>query len=62
MVIYISYNSSKTNLKYFPLTVINRKMVNAGLLIFRAVAEPRNLGKTAKFGRNLFKYMSVQHI
>ena len=46
-----------------------------GLLIFRAVAEPRNSGKsaksreihkntknTAKFGRNLIKYMSVQHI
>ena len=45
----------------------------AGLLIFRAVAEPRNSGKsaksgeihkntqnTAKFGRNLIKYMSVQ--
>ena len=43
------------------------------LLIFRAVAEPRNSGKsaksreihkntqnTAKFGRNLIKYMSVQ--
>ena len=46
-----------------------------GLLIFRAVVEPRNSGKsgksseikkntknTAKFGRNLIKYMSVQHI
>ena len=62
MVIFISYNSSKTNLKYFPLTVINKKMVNAGLLIFHAVAEPRNSGKTAKFGRSLIKYMSVQHI
>ena len=47
----------------------------SGLLIFRVVAEPRNCGKsaksreihkntknTAKFGRNLIKYMSVQHI
>ena len=46
-----------------------------GLLIFCAVAEPRNSGisaksreihknkkNTAKFGRNLIKYMSVQHI
>ena len=43
-----------------------------GLLIFRAVAELRKSGKyseihknmknTAKFGRNLIKYMSVQHI
>ena len=46
-----------------------------GLLIFRAVAEPWNSGisaksckihkntkNTAKFGRNLIKYMSVQHI
>ena len=46
---------------------------DAGLPIFRAVAEPRNSGKsaksreihkntqnTAKFGRNLIKYMSVQ--
>ena len=45
----------------------------SGLLMFRAVAEPRNSGKsaksreihkstqnTAKFGRNLIKYMSVQ--
>ena len=47
----------------------------SGLLIFRAVVEPQNSGKsaksreihknmknTAKFGRNLVKYMSVQHI
>ena len=48
----------------------------SGLLIFfHSVAEPRNSGKsaksrkihkntknTAKFGRNLIKYMSVQHI
>ena len=36
-----------------------------GLLIFRAVAEPRNSGKSgnpANFGRNLIKDMSVQHI
>ena len=46
-----------------------------GLLIFRAVAEPwnsgisaksckihKNMKNTAKFGRNLIKYMSVQHI
>ena len=46
-----------------------------GLLIFRAVAEPRNSGisaksreihknikNTTKFGRNLIEYMSVQHI
>ena len=46
----------------------------SGLLIFRTVTEPRNSGKsmksreihkntqnTAKFGRNLIKYMSVQH-
>ena len=49
-------------------------VLKAGLLIFRAVAEPRNSGKSAKsreihkdtkntatFGRNLIKYMSVQH-
>ena len=30
-----------------------------GLLIFRSVVKPRN---PAKFGRNLIKYMSVQHI
>jgi len=48
--------------------------LHAGLLIFRAVAEPRNSGKStksrkihkytqnaAKFGKNLIKYMSVQH-
>ena len=47
----------------------------SGLLIFHAVAEPRNSGKsgksreihknvknTAKFGRNLIRYMSVQLI
>ena len=47
----------------------------SGLLIFCAVAEPRNSGKstkscevhkniknTVKFVRNLIKYMSVQHI
>ena len=47
----------------------------AGLLIFRAVAEPRNSSKSAKFreihkntrnpaksARNLTKYMSAQHI
>ena len=46
---------------------------STGLLIFRAVTEPRNSGKstksheihkntqnTVKFGRNLIKYMSVQ--
>ena len=46
-----------------------------GILIFRVVAEPRNSGKSAKsceihndtqnaakFGKNLIKYMSVQHI
>ena len=46
-----------------------------GLRIFRVVAEPRNSGKSAnsykihknlqnttKFGENLIKYMSVQHI
>ena len=50
-------------------------VVQTGLLIFHAVAELRNSGKspksheihkntqnTAKFGRNLIKYMSVQHI
>ena len=36
--------------------------IETGLLIFRAVAEPQNSGKSAKFGRNLIKYMSVQHI
>ena len=49
------------------------QLLVSGLLIFRAVAEPRNSGKsaksgeihkntqnTAKFGRNLIKYMSVQ--
>ena len=51
------------------------RIVNAGLLIFRAVGEPQNSGKSAKsreihkntkntvkFGRNLIKYMSVQYI
>ena len=46
-----------------------------GLLIFQVVVELRNSGKSAKFreihkntknmvkfGRNLIKYMSVQHI
>ena len=49
--------------------------ISPGLLIFRAVAEPRNsgfsaksrvihknTGNTAKFARNPTKYMSVQHI
>ena len=46
----------------------SRKMRNdlyprrAVLLKFRAVAEPRNSGKSANFGRNLNKDMSVQHI
>ena len=31
-------------------------------MIFCAVAEPRNSGKSAKFARNLIKYMSIQHI
>ena len=51
------------------------KTTITGLLIFRAVTELRNSGKsaksceihkntknTAKFGRNLIKYMLVQHI
>ena len=50
-----------------------RRVDYSGLLIFHAVAEPRNSGKptksrkihknmqnTAKFSRNLIKYMSVQ--
>ena len=53
----------------------NTKPIVTGLLIFRAVVEPRNSGKsgksreihkntqnTVKFGRNLIKYMSVKHI
>ena len=32
------------------------------VLIFRAVAGPRNSQKHAKFARNLIKYMSIQHI
>ena len=32
------------------------------VLIFRAVAGPRNSPKHAKFARNLIKYMSIQHI
>ena len=37
----------------------------SGLLNFRVVAEPqihKNMQNTAKFGRNLIKYRSVQHI
>ena len=56
-------------------TSLERKSVIAstGLLIFRAVAEPRNSGKSSKshkihkntqnaikFGRNRIKYMSVK--
>ena len=49
--------------------------LETGLLIFRAVADPRisskseksreihkNTGNPAKFARNLTKYMSAQHI
>ena len=54
---------------------LERKILMTGILIFRVVAEPRNSGKSvksceihnntqnaAKFGKNLIKYMSVQHI
>ena len=54
--------------------VVHFAFLIVGHLIFRVVAEPRNSGKsakspeihkstknTAKFGRNLIKYMSVQH-
>ena len=57
------------------ITISKFSKLIAGLLIFRTVAEPRNSGKSwksreihkntknaAKFGRNLIKYMSVQHI
>ena len=56
------------------ITVKVNYLYMTGLLIFHVVAEPRNSGKsaksceihknmqnTAKFGRNLIKYMSVQH-
>ena len=55
------------------VATVELKVVISELLIFRAVAEPRNSDKsakscevhkntqnTAKFGRNLMKYMSVQ--
>ena len=65
--IFLMYSPGlKLTIKFLSLT---------GLLIFRAVAEPWNSGisaksckihkntkNTAKFGRNLIKYMSVQHI
>ena len=44
MVIFICYNSSKRNLKYFPLTVINREMVDENhsyFLIMVSVGELR---------------------
>ena len=61
---------------HFKVTITYFFIINeTGLLIFRVVAEPRNLGKSAKsreihkdtknaskFSRNLIKYMSVQHI
>ena len=53
----------------------NLSVVHLGLLIFHVVAEQRNSSKstksheihkntknTVKFGRNLIKYMSVEHI
>ena len=55
------------------VATVELKVVISGLLIFRAVVELRNSGKsttfceihknmqnTAKFVRNLIKYMSVQ--
>ena len=54
---------------------LERKILMTGILIFHVVAEPQNSGKSAKsceihnntqnaakFGKNLIKYMSVQHI
>ena len=53
---------------------LTHPIFNTGLLIFRAVAEPRNSGKSAKSREihkkhekhreigNLIKNMSVQHI
>ena len=38
------------------------KVPETGLLIFRAVAEPRISTKSAKLARNLTKYMSAQYI
>ena len=54
---------------------VNTQLIVSGLLIFSAVAEPRNSGKSAKsheihknmqnaakFARNFIKYMPIQHI
>ena len=79
--VYISWMEIETSgpaLYYFhfKVTITYFFIINeTGLLIFRVVAEPRNLGKsaksreihkdtknTSKFSRNLIKYMSVQHI
>ena len=64
---FLCYSNIKTT-KMIPSTSTKK----TGLLMFRAVTEPRNSGKsmksreihkdmqnTAKFGRNLIKYMSV---
>ena len=71
MIIFENCNSVYTSLKW----IMNYDINQSELLIFRAVVEPRNSAKsakshgihknaqnTAKFSRNLIKYMSVQHI
>ena len=61
-----SSNSIKKNLKVIVVDNLRKptqeKVGISGLMIFRAVAEPPNSGKSAKFGRNHIKYVSVQHI
>ena len=51
---FLCYSNIKTT-KMIPSTSTKK----TGLLMFRAVAEPRNSGKSAKFGGNLIRYMSV---
>ena len=51
---FLCYSNIKT-IKMIPSTSTKKTR----LLMFRAVAEPRNSGKSAKFGGNLIRYMSV---
>ena len=72
LFIYYNYIILKAAIPLFLLSkwmknacflILYAKMLTlSGLLIFRAVAEPQNSwSKSAKFGRNRIKYMSVQH-
>ena len=69
---FISFEAIESEVKVFSQSV---SILIAGLLIFRAVADPRNSGisaksreipkktrNTAKSARNISKYMSAKHI